>query len=61
MATALALLVGAMIVGSGCEPAGPGEKMGQKLDNAGEKAADALNPKGPMEKAGENVDDALNR
>jgi hypothetical protein len=57
------MLVGVMGVAaaglSACENKGPVEKAGEKIDNALEKAKDAVDPKGPAEKAGEKVDKAL--
>ncbi len=41
-----------------CREKGPGEKMGEKIDNAAEDIKDAVDPKGPMEKAGEKIDNA---
>lgn len=42
-----------------CREKGPGEKVGESIDNAAEKMKDAVEPKGPVEKAGEKVDKAL--
>lgn len=53
---ALSLLLATMFVG--CEPAGPAEKAGRSLDQAGQNVKDAVNPKGPGEKLGEKVDQA---
>ena len=50
-----ALMAGLMFV-VGCQEKGPAEKAGEKIDNAANRASDALNPKGPMEKAGEKLD-----
>jgi hypothetical protein len=38
---------------------GPGQRAGEKLDNAKEKVEDTLDPKGPAEKAGRKVDKAI--
>jgi hypothetical protein len=38
---------------------GPGERAGEKIDEAVDKVKDAIDPKGPAEKAGEKVDKAL--
>jgi hypothetical protein len=53
---ALTFLFSAMLVG--CEPAGPAEKAGKDLDNAGKNLKDAVDPKGPGEKLGEKLDNA---
>ena len=42
-----------------CREKGPGEKIGEKMDNAAEDIKDAVDPKGPGEKAGEKIDKAL--
>ena len=42
-----------------CREKGPGEKFGEKMDDAAEDVKDAVNPKGPGEKAGEKIDKAL--
>lgn len=43
-----------------CHEEGPGERAGRKLDNAGNRVSDALNPPhGPVESAGRKVDRAL--
>ena len=39
-----------------CSKKGPAEKVGEKLDNTGEKIHDALTPEGPVQKAGKKVD-----
>ena len=58
-----ALLVGiifsAGLMVGGCREKGPAEKVGEKLDKAGEKISDTLDPKGPAEKAGRQVDKAV--
>ena len=53
---ALTFLFAGFLVG--CEPAGPAEKAGKSLDNAGKDIKDAVNPQGPMEKAGDKLDKA---
>lgn len=53
-----ALMAGLMFV-VGCQEKGPAEKAGEKIDNAANRASDALNPKGPVEKLGEKVDNAV--
>lgn len=56
----LALLIVPALPLVGCKSNdGPMEKAGEKLDAAGEKLKDAVDPKGPAEKAGEKVDKAL--
>jgi hypothetical protein len=52
----IALAIG--LAAGGCREKGPAEKAGEKLDKAGEKISDAVNPKGPAEKAGREVDKA---
>ncbi len=42
-----------------CSKKGPGEKVGEKLDHAGDKIHDAVTPDGPAEKAGKKVDKAV--
>jgi hypothetical protein len=53
-----ALLFSGTLVLVGCEPKGPAEQAGEKIDNAADAAADALDPRGPMEKAGDKLDEA---
>jgi hypothetical protein len=53
------LVMGAALVGVGCERQGPVEKAGKKVDQAVEAAKDKLNPEGPVEKAGKKVDQAV--
>jgi len=43
---------------SACEPEGDAERAGERIDDAAEKAAEAVNPEGPAERAGEKVDEA---
>ncbi len=53
-----ALALGATTLGA-CEKKGPAEKAGEKIDKAGEKIRDAVDPpKGPAEKLGRKVDRA---
>jgi len=42
-----------------CSKKGPAEKVGEKLDNTGEKIHDALTPEGPVQKAGKKVDKVI--
>jgi hypothetical protein len=53
------LVMGAVVVGVGCEREGPVEKAGKKVDQAVEETKDTLNPEGPVEKAGKKVDQAV--
>jgi hypothetical protein len=54
-------MLGGLIAFAGCEAEkGPAEKAGQSVDNAVQKAKDAVNPPGPGEKAGRAVDKTLN-
>lgn len=45
----------------GCAEKGPAQKAGQSIDNAAQKAKDAVDPPGPVEKAGRSVDKAVNQ
>ncbi|HEV3162752.1 MAG TPA: hypothetical protein VGZ22_01830 [Isosphaeraceae bacterium] len=56
-----ALLLGAVLTCTGCEPKGPAQKAGENIDKGVQDAKDAINPPGPVEKAGRGVDKALNR
>jgi len=56
---ALTLLLSGLIVG--CEPAGPAEKAGRNIDNAGKDLKNAVDPRGPAEKVGDKVDSALGK
>ena len=49
------------IVATGCDDKkkGPAEQTGEKVDNAVQKAKDAIDPPGPAEKAGRAVDKAV--
>lgn len=42
-----------------CREKGPAERAGEKIDKAGEKISDAIDPKGPAEKAGREIDKAV--
>jgi len=53
--------LGAMVLVFGlsaCEPEGDAERAGERIDDAAEKAAEAVNPEGPAERAGEKIDEA---
>jgi hypothetical protein len=54
-----AIIFSSGIAVTGCREKGPAEKAGEKLDKAGEKISDTLDPKGPAEKAGRAVDKAV--
>lgn len=48
------------LVTTGCDDKkGPAEQTGQAVDNAAQKAKDAIDPPGPLEKAGRAVDKAV--
>jgi len=56
------VFVGASLFFAGCgETKGPAEKAGEQVDQAVQKAKDAVDPPGPAEKAGRAVDKALNK
>jgi hypothetical protein len=44
---------------SACEPEGRAERAGARIDDAAERAAEALDPEGPAERAGEKMDQAI--
>ena len=50
------LLVGALVVGTGCETKGPAEKAGDNIDKGIQNVKDSVNPPGVGEKAGRAVD-----
>lgn len=52
------LLFAATIGLAGCREKGPGEKVGEAIDDFKDDVADTLDPKGPMEKAGRAIDRA---
>jgi hypothetical protein len=55
-----ALLVAGTVSLTACERDGPAEDVGEKIDDAAEKARDAVDPpKGPLEKAGRKIDRAV--
>jgi hypothetical protein len=53
----LAFLFAGMLIG--CEPKGPAERAGEKIDNAGKNLKDAVDPRGPAAKAGDAIDKAV--
>jgi uncharacterized protein YjbJ (UPF0337 family) len=55
------LVLGAALVGVGCESEGPVERAGNKVDETVEEVKDKLNPDGPVEKAGKKVDQAVDK
>ena len=60
----LSTSLGAMVLVFGlsaCEPEGDAERAGERIDDAAEKAAEALDPEGPAERAGEKVDQAVEK
>jgi hyperosmotically inducible protein len=57
LSTSLGALV--LVFGlSACEPEGDAERAGERIDDAAEKAAEAVEPEGPAERAGEKMDEA---
>jgi hypothetical protein len=43
-----------------CQPEGPAERAGRKVDNAGNSITDTLSPpRGPVESAGRKIDRTL--
>ena len=54
------LLLGSVVLFSGCESKGPAEDAGAKIDKGVKDVKDAVIPAGPAEKAGRAVDKALN-
>lgn len=58
----LSTSLGAMVLAFGlsaCEPEGDAERAGERIDDAAEKAGEAVEPEGPAERAGENLDKAV--
>jgi hypothetical protein len=52
----------ALVLGLGaCEDKGPAESAGENIDQAVEKAKEAVDPQGPAERAGEKMDEAVER
>jgi hypothetical protein len=46
---------------SACEQEGPAERAGERVDEAAERAKEAVEPQGPAERAGEKADEAVER
>ena len=42
-----------------CHQAGPAERAGKSLDNAGQSLSDVLDPPGPAQSTGRKIDKAL--
>ncbi|HKI81260.1 MAG TPA: hypothetical protein VKA04_06400 [Pseudodesulfovibrio sp.] len=58
----VALLLGFVTVGLGCQSEGPAEKAGKQIDQTIEKAGDALEDAGDkVEDAGDKVEDAVDK
>lgn len=51
-----AVVLGGVVTLVGCEPKGPAEKAGEKIDNAARETKDTLDPRGPAEKVGDKID-----
>jgi len=52
----------AIVLGLGaCEDKGPAESTGQNIDQAVEKAKEAVDPQGPAERAGEKIDETVEK
>jgi hypothetical protein len=56
--TMVAILGSASALMVACERKGPGEKAGEKIDEAIDNVSDKIDPKGPLEKAGRAIDRA---
>lgn len=52
----LALGLGMLAIGAGCETQGPAEKAGEAIDDAARGAGDALDQDGPLENAAEKLE-----
>jgi hypothetical protein len=59
MRTLLPLMALLALGPAACHQAGPAERTGKSLDNAGQSISDALNPPGPAQSAGRKIDKAL--
>ena len=58
----LLVSVPAIALGLGaCEDKGPAESAGQEIDQAVEKAKEAVDPQGPAERAGESIDETVEK
>lgn len=56
----LAASVLPLLLAAGCQQEGPAERAGSSVDNAAQKASDALNPpQGPAQAAGRKIDRTL--
>jgi hypothetical protein len=55
------LLLGAMVLCTGCESKGPAQRAGENIDQGVQNVKDTINPPGPGEKAGREVDKVLNK
>jgi hypothetical protein len=55
------LLLGAVVLCTGCESKGPAERAGENIDRGVQDVKDTINPPGPGEKAGREVDKVLNK
>ncbi len=51
-----AAVLGGVVMLVGCEPKGPAEKAGERIDNAARDTKNTLDPRGPAEKAGDKID-----
>jgi predicted small lipoprotein YifL len=59
-ALAAVTLAAAVLPLAACERKGPAERAGEKIDDAGQKLRDAVDPpKGPGEKIGRSIDRAV--
>lgn len=56
--TTVAMLGVGSLVAIGCDPEGPAERAGEKIDEAADNIDDKIDPKGPVEKAGRALDRA---
>lgn len=54
----LAVIVLTLALGA-CEREGPAERAGEKVDEAAERAEEAVDSQGPAERAGEKMDEAV--
>lgn len=56
--TTITLLAAGGLGAVGCDPEGPAERTGEKIDEAADNIDDKIDPKGPLEKAGRAIDRA---